>query len=330
MPAERPSPTVPSRVFITGANGFIGKALAARLRELGAQVTGVDLHPDLEHGIVAGSTTDPAAWASELQGVDTVIHMAAIVSTVAPLDLAWEVNVMGTRKVLEAASAAGVSRFVLLSSIAAYGHEAPDGADETYPLKTTGGLSTYTDTKLNSEHVVLAAHAAGEIECVIVRPADVYGPGSVWIREPIALAKAGQMLLPNGGRGIFDPIYIDNFVDGMALVVASDKAAGQIFNLGEGNAMTCMDYFGRVARMAGGKVRTVPIKVAAPVLDLVGGIQRRLGRPNELGAGAMYMLNRRGGFSIAKARSLLGYEPIVTFDEGMRRSEEWARAEGLI
>ena len=82
--------------------------------------------------------------------------------------------------------------------------------------------------------------------------------------------------------------------------------------------------------MAGGKVRTVPIKVAAPLLGLVGGVQRRLGRPNELGAGDMYMLNRRGGFSIEKARSLLGYEPIVTFDEGMRRCEEWARAEGLI
>lgn len=330
MPAERPTPSVPPRVFITGANGFIGKAAAARLRELGAEVTGVDLRPDLEHGIIAGTTTNPAVWASELEGVDTVIHMAAIVSTVAPLDVAWEVNVMGTRKVLEAAKAAGVSRFVLLSSIAAYGHEAPDGADETYPLKTTGGLSTYTDTKLNSEHVVLAAHAAGEIECVIVRPADVYGPGSVWIREPIALAKAGQMILPNGGRGIFDAIYIDNFVDGLVLVVASDKVGGHIFNLAEDNAMTCMDYFGRVARMAGGKVRTVPIKVAAPVLDFVGGVQRRLGRPNELGAAAMHMLNRRGVVSIEKARSLLGYEPIVTFDEGIRRSEEWARAEGLI
>jgi nucleoside-diphosphate-sugar epimerase len=138
------------------------------------------------------------------------------------------------------------------------------------------------------------------------------------------------MILPNGGRGIFDVIYIDNFVDGMVLAVASDKAAGQIFNIGEGNALTCMDYFGRVAGMAGGKVRTVPIRVAAPLLDLVGGLQRRLGRPNELGAAAMHMLNRRGVVSIDKARTVLGYEPVVTFDEGMRRSEEWARAEGLI
>lgn len=328
--SDRPAPAIPGKVFITGANGFIGRALASRLRELGAEVTGVDLRPDPANGIVAGTTTDPAPWASELSGVDTVIHTAAIVSTVAPLDQAWEVNVMGTHKVLGAAGAAGVRRFVHVSSIAAYGFYPPDQVDETYPLRTSGGLSTYTDTKLNSEHVVLAAHAVGEIECVVIRPADVYGPGSVFIREPITLAKAGQMILPNGGRGIFDVVYIDNFVDGMVLVVASDEVGGQILNIGEGHAVTCMDFFGRVAEMAGGKVRTVPIKVAAPLLDIVGGVQRKLGRPNELGAATMYLLNRPGVVSIDKARTLLGYEPVVTYEEGMRRSEEWARAEGLI
>jgi nucleoside-diphosphate-sugar epimerase len=330
MVADRPAPAIPGNVFITGANGFIGRALASRLRELGAEVRGVDLRPDPANGVVAGTTTDPAPWASELEGVDTVIHTAAVVSTVAPLDQAWEVNVMGTHAVLRAAAAAGVRRFVHVSSIAAYGFYPPEEVGEDYPLRTSGGLSSYTDTKLNSEHVVLAAHAAGEIECVVIRPADVYGPGSVFIREPIALAKAGQMILPNGGRGTFDVIYIDNFIDAMVLVLASDQVAGQIINIGEGHAVTCMDFFGRVAQMAGGKVRTVPITVAAPVLDLVGGLQRRLGRPNELGAATMYLLNRPGVVSIDKARALLGYEPIVSYEEGMRRSEVWARAEGLL
>lgn len=328
--SDRPTPAIPGKVFITGANGFIGRALASRLRALGAEVTGVDLCPDPASGIFDGTIMDPAPWTSELAGVDTVIHTAAVVSTVAPLDRAWDVNVMGTHKVLGAAAAAGVRRFVHVSSIAAYGFYPPDGVDETHPLRTSGGLSTYTDTKINSEQVVLTAHAAGEIECVVIRPADVYGPGSVFIREPIALAKAGQMILPNGGRGIFDVVYIDNFVDAMVLVVASDEVGGQVLNIGEGHAVTCMDFFGRIAEMAGGKVRTVPIKVAAPLLDIVGGVQRKLGRPNELGAATMYLLNRPGVVSIDKARTLLGYEPIVTYEEGMRRSEEWARAEGLI
>ena len=327
---DRPAPTVPARIFITGANGFIGKALTARLRELGAEVTGVDLVGDPANGIVEGTTSDPDVWKDALDGVDAVVHTAAIVSTVAPIDKAWEVNVLGTRKVLDAAIAAGVSRFVHLSSVAAYGFDFPENVDETYPVRVSGGLSSYTDTKVNSEQVVLAAHAAGEIECVVVRPCDVYGPGSVWIREPIALAKAGQMILPNGGKGIFDIVYIDNFVDGMVLVLSSDAAAGQIFNIGDGAPVTCKEYFGRVAGWAGGKTRSVPLSIAAPALNVVGGLQRKIGKPNELGAAAMHLLNRPAGYSIEKARTVLGYEPIVEFDEGMRRCEEWARAEGLI
>ena len=327
---ERPTPNVPARIFITGANGFIGKALAARLRELGAEVTGVDLVGDPANGIVEGTTADPEVWKDSLAGIDAVVHTAAIVSTVAPIDKAWEVNVLGTRKVLDAAIAAGVSRFVHLSSVAAYGFDFPENVDETYPVRVSGGVSSYTDTKVNSEQVVLAAHAAGEMECVVVRPCDVYGPGSVWIREPIALAKAGQMILPNGGKGIFDIVYIDNFVDGMVLVLSSEAAAGQIFNIGDGAPVTCKEYFGRVAGWAGGKTRSVPLSIAAPALNVVGGLQRRIGKPNELGAAAMHLLNRPAGYSIEKARTVLGYEPIVTFDEGMRRCEEWAHSAGLI
>ena len=329
MTDERPAPAVPSKVFITGASGFIGRALSIRLRELGAQVGGVDLKADPANGVVAGNTTDPGAWAEALDGVDTLIHTAAIVSTVAPYDLAWEVNVLGTRRVLDAAKAAGVRRFVHLSSVAAFGFEFPDGVNETYPCRVTG-ISTYHDTKVNSEAVVLAAHASGEIEVTVIRPTDVYGPGSVWIREPLALIKSGQMLLPDGGRGIFAVVYIDNFVDGMMLAISSEAAAGHIFTLGDAKAVTCAEYFGRLAAMAGGKVRTMPVWLATRLLDTVGAVQRRLGQASELSAAMMLLLNRPGGYSIEKARTMLGYEPLVSFDEGMKRSEEWARAEGLV
>jgi nucleoside-diphosphate-sugar epimerase len=330
MTTTRPAPAVPAKVFITGANGFIGKALAARLRELGAEVTGVDLVGDPANGIVQGTTTDPDVWKDALDDVDVVVHTAAIVSTVAPIDEAWEINVMGTRKVLDAAKAAGVKRFVHLSSVAAYGFHFPDGIDETYPTRVSGGVSSYQDTKVNSEAIVLAEHASGGLECVVIRPCDVYGPGSVWVREPLALAKANQMILPDGGKGIFDVVYIDNFVDGMVLSISAPQAAGQVFNIGERNTMTCGEYFGRIASWSGKRTRSVPIGIAAPLLDVVGGLQRKLGKPNELGAAAMYLLNRKGGVSIEKARTMLGYEPIVGFEEGIQRCEEWARSEGLV
>ncbi|MGV1079924.1 MAG: NAD-dependent epimerase/dehydratase family protein [Candidatus Nanopelagicales bacterium] len=327
-PAKRPAPKVPAKVFITGANGFIGKALAGRLRELGAEVVGVDLVPDLDAGIVAGSTTDPTTWGSALTDCDVVIHMAAIVSNVAPLDAAWEVNVLGTHRTLRAAAAAGVKRFVHFSSIAAYGFDYPDQTDEMYPIRVNG--HTYTDTKVNGEAVVLAAHAAGEIDCTIIRPGDVYGPGSVWIVEPIKLAKANQMILPRRGEGIFTPIYIDDFVDGMVLAISSDKAVGEIFILTDGTGVTTADFFGRIAKMAGGRLIKMPSAVAVRLASAVGAAQRRLGMKSELNDATMQMLSRPGAFSIAKARNLLGFEPLVDLDEGMARSEIWARSEGLI
>ena len=83
---QRPAPPIPGKVFITGAKGFIGRAIAVRLRELGAEVGGVDLAEDAANGILAGTTTDPGPWADALGGIDTVIHTAAVVSNAAPLD----------------------------------------------------------------------------------------------------------------------------------------------------------------------------------------------------------------------------------------------------
>ncbi len=326
---SRPSLERPIKVFITGANGFIGRALASRLREVGCQVGGVDLTADPDNGVIAGSTGDPARWSRALIGIDVVIHTAAIVSNAAKLDQAWDVNVLGTRRVLDAAVANGVGRFVHLSSVAAYGFDFPDHVDEAYPVRVNG--FSYTDTRVNSEAVVLASHAAGEIECTIIRPSDVYGPASKpWIVLPLQIIKEGKMLLPNGGSGILSPVYIDNLVDGLVLALSSDEAAGEIFILGDGFGLTCGEYFGRLAGMVGGRVRTLPTGAAIAIANIMGFVERRLGRASELNTATMLMLNRPGTYSIDKARRVLGFEPAVTFDDGMDRVEAWARLAGLI
>lgn len=179
MPAgadgDRPAPSLAGRkIFITGANGFIGRAMAERFRTLGAQVSGVDLVADAAHDVVAGDTTMPAQWSAALDGIDTVVHTAALLGAAFSLEQSWTVNVLGTSRVLRASIDAGVGRFVHLSSVAAYGFDFPDGVDETYPVHVNGDV--YTDTKVNSEAVVLAAHAAKEIDVTVIRPGDVWGP----------------------------------------------------------------------------------------------------------------------------------------------------------
>lgn len=325
---ERVVVGVPDRVFVTGASGFMGKALMARLRELGAQAVGVDLVADPEQGVVAGSTTNPEEWAAVLKGSDALIHTAAIVSNVASIDQAWQVNVLGTRRVLEAAAGAGVSRFLHISSVAAYGTSISGVLDERFPIRVEG--RSYVDTRVNSEAVVLAAHASGEIPCTIVRPGDLFGAGAVWVREPIRMLRSRQLILPAGGKGVFSPTYIDNLVDGVLLALSATVGTGQIFNITDDVSMTCSEYFGHLAHFAGGAVRTIPTSVALPLSQVLGAAARAVGWHSEANPASVLYLARKGTYSIDKARTMLGYEPRVSFEEGMARVEAWARAEGMI
>ena len=327
---DRPAPDLANRrIFITGANGFIGRAMAERFRALGARVGGVDLVAGPDNTVVAGDITKPQDWAGVLDGFDTVIHTAALLGAAHPLDRAWAVNVLGTSRVLRASIEAKVRRFVHFSSVAAYGFDFPDGVDETYPVHVNGDV--YTDTKVNSEAVVLAAHAAGEIGVTVIRPGDVWGPGSIWVVAPIAeMRKPTGFPLPDGGNGIFSPVYIDNFVDGIVLVVSSDGSVGQVFNLSDGYGVRCADFFGRLAKMSGGKIRTLPAAIAAPLAEGLGSVLRRLGQKSDLSAGTIHLLNRHGTYSIEKIQKMLGHEPLVSMDEGMTRVAEWARAQALI
>jgi nucleoside-diphosphate-sugar epimerase len=318
------------KIFVTGALGFIGRALLERYRAAGADVGGIDRVAEPELGVVAGDVNEPAGWSERMKDADILFHTAAVVSNVASEQAFWTVNVLGTRRVLEAATDAGVGRFVHLSSVAAYGFEFPDEIDETYPVRPDG--NHYVDTKVASEQVVLQAHAAAEIAASIVRPTDVYGPGSrPWTQLPVEMLRSHQFLLPAGGRGIFSPIYVDNLIDGLQAVGEVDVAAGQVFILGDGSSLTTGEFFGNYARMLGGaRLPTLPTPLAKGVAGLVGGALGAIGRETEASAETMRMLARSGTYSIEKARRLLGYEPGVDLEEGMRRSERWLADQGLL
>ncbi|MCI0476545.1 MAG: NAD-dependent epimerase/dehydratase family protein, partial [Anaerolineales bacterium] len=126
------------KIFITGALGFVGRALAARYRALGAQTCGLDVRADSAWGVVAGDVTRPDEWQGHINGCDLVIHTAAIVTNNVSREEAWRVNVLGTRRVLDAAIRAGVKRFVHISSLAAMRFIVDDNADESAPVMPTG------------------------------------------------------------------------------------------------------------------------------------------------------------------------------------------------
>ncbi len=318
-------------VFITGANGFIGRSLGAHFAENGYDVRGVDLAADPARNVVAGDVVNPRPWKSHLQGCAVVLHTAAVVSNAVAAGQQWQANVLGTRRVLEAAARAGVERVVHFSSVRAYGDLGfPDGVEETWPLRADG--RAYVDTKVAAEATAFAAHASGEIAVTVVRPGDVYGPGSrPWTIIPVEEIKKGRLILPAGGQGVFSPVYIDDLIAGILLAATHPDAAGQAFNLPGVEPVTCKTFFGHYTRMLNKPPpRTVPTRVAIALATAAGTVERFRGRSSELNAETVYYLTRAGGYSRAKAERVLGWVPQVSLDEGMARTEAWLRTEGYL
>ncbi len=318
-------------VLITGAGGFIGRTLAERLRAEGATVRGVDLMPDPGNEVLAGDVGSAGPWQDGAVGCDTVIHTAAIVSNAASIADAWRINVLGTRNALDAAVAAGARRFVHFSSVRAFGDVGfPGGVDESWPVRPDG--HTYVDTKIASEQVVLQAHAAGEIDCTVIRPGDVYGPGSrPWTILPVEAIAAGRFFLPAMGRGVHSPIYVDDLAAGVLAAARAGEAAGQVLTISGGVGISCNEFFGHYSRMLGKPpARRVPTAVAMALAAIPETAAWLTGSTTELRRSSVIYMTRTGTYSIEKARGLLGWEPEVDVAEGMRRTEAWLREAGLV
>ena len=326
------TPTLPERVFITGASGFIGRKLYERYQGLGCEVRGMDLQADESRNVIAGDLTKPEDWKDHAAGCDLFINTAALVSLAGEWEDYTTVSLAGVRNALDIAIAGGAKRFVHYSSIAAMGWDYKPGADETAPV-AIGEDYRYGVAKGASEHTVLAAHAAGEIDCTIIRPGDVYGPGSrPWLLEPLKLARNGKLILPNQGKGIFTPVYIDDLVNGTVLAAGLESGSGRIFILWGNEEITCREFFSNHWRWAGNKGRPPSLPLAA-ALKLTRGIwwlNRKLKRHDETTPDIMLMFARRGGYSIENATKHLGWEPQVKLDEGLKRSEAWLKDIGEI
>jgi nucleoside-diphosphate-sugar epimerase len=326
------------QALITGATGFIGGRLAERLvTEEGVQVQALARTPDkgrwladLGVEIVPGDITNSASLQKAVAGCQLVFHAAAWVSEGGTKAEVWAVNVNGTQNVVEAALAAGVERFVHLSSCAVYGSLQQYNIDENTPTRMSGNL--YHDSKVVAEEVVFRAYQERGLPVVVARPSQVYGPRSYQFAvRPVELIKVGKMILIDGGRHLCKPVYIDNLVDGLILCAKVESAVGQAINLTDGPPITWRDFFGAYGRMLNiDSFPSVPF-VLAWIVGLFNELKAAVkGKPASLNRRVVKSLRSRNSFSNQKARTLLGWEPKIDFSEGMRRTEAWLHAEGYI
>ncbi len=321
-------------VLITGITGFIASHLAERLLSLGAPVRGTARRPaaaawlaDQGAEVLSADLLDPPALARAAQGCRAIVHAAAWTGgPETPPDLAWRTNVDGTANVLAAAEAAGVARFVYISSVAVYGVNRAPLIDETAATPRVG--QAYPDSKITAEALVRGSR----LPSVVIRPASTYGPrGDAWTLGPIRQIKAGQLVLLGRDAGLVTPGYIDNVVDGLLLALAHPAATGETFNLCDDRAVTYREFYLAYARMLGlDRLPTVPGWAAGLArLPAANWLRARMGRA-PVGPWSLHFRRNPSSFSIAKARRILSYNPRIDFATGMRLTEEWLRTKGYL
>ena len=302
---------------VTGAGGFIGSAVCARASAAGARVIGLEMDgAGVERAraagaseVIEGNVTDGSSVQAAVSDADLVVHTAANVREWGPMSEFIEVNVAGTAKVLEAAP--DEAKVVHLSSVVVYGYDSPETLDETAALRSVG--IPYVDTKAASDRL------ARERGAVVIRPGDVYGPGSLpWVVRPLDLMRKRLLAVPRESWML--PVFVDDLVEAILLGLESG-APGEAYTAWSGDRITFAEYFDRLAEAAGLKP---PSRLPAPTLWLLGALAEggaRLTRtPPAIGRFGATFVSRSGAASNRKLREDLGWEPRVGIEEGIARS----------
>ena len=326
------------KVLVTGGTGFTGKALVRRLLDLGHEVVAMDYQEGLKTNeirdwgakVVIGSVTDRDVVAESVEGVDVVQHLAAAFRELdVPNSHYRDVNVGGTRIVLEESVRAGVKRFIYCSTCGVHGNVEHPPADENAPINAA---DYYQQTKYDAEPVVLDFHKNG-LPSVIIRPAAIYGPGDPE-RFFLIFKRVNKGFFPMFGSGktLYHPLCIDHLIDAFILAMEPGKGDGQAYLIADEEYVGIEDLVRRT-----GKALGVDVKVPHfPVMPLVvaGHICEKVCKPFKIKPPIFprrvdwYRQNR--AFDISKAKRDLGYNPTISLNEGLRRTAAWYKAEGYL
>ena len=329
-------------ILVTGCNGFIGRHLTAALLARGFAVRGVDRTersdaPVDRFEFVNADLTGETAAAGCMNGIDTVIHLAAIPRE--DRSKTWadfeSVNITATRRLLEAAQNAGVKRFVFISTVeaAGFGNGRAPRSEEDTPAP----VNNYGKSKLAAELVVREPHWT--IERVIIRLPMIYGPGTDLIDAKL-FGMVRRRLYPLIGNGstLMEFCYVENAVHGIILAAEHPAAAGELFYLSDERSYSIREVITAVAGGVGVRILFISLPVpiayalatlwetAAKLIPVPPLIMPASKKPFFSRETVWWTTHNVNIVSTEKITRMLGYKASVPIDEGCRRTAAWLAA----
>lgn len=316
------------KIFLTGGSGFVGGAV---LRLLGRehQIRALSRTPESDlkiaskGGVVVRGDLESVDKIT-LAGAEAVIHCAAYVEEWGPPDAFLAVNVEGTERLLEAAKAAGVRRFVHISTEAVlFRGQALHNVDETAPLALNSPFP-YSRTKAAAEVAVTRANDPEVgFETIILRPRMIWGEDDETILTAVtAMVKAGRFRWLDGGMAETSTTHVENLVHAIALALESG-APGAAYFVADGPPVTLRHFLTRYLGAAGVAMpdAAMPGWAARALAATLEPLWRAAGAksPPPLTRFAAAIMSRDCTLNDAKARAELGYSPKISLDAGLAR-----------
>ena len=324
-----------AKAFVTGGSGFIGRRLIERLRSDRHDVHALARSEEAERRVtdagaeaVPGDISDAESIRAGAQGCELGFHLAAKVEDWGPWEEFEQANIEGTRNVLEGCAKAGVRRFVHAGTEAALiAGEPLVNVDETAPLRPDS-KAPYARSKAIAEQAVRDASRDG-FETIVLRPRFVWGRGDTSLLPGILeLVEGGRFTWIGGGDHLTSTTHVDNTVEGLVLAAERGRP-GEAYFVTDADTVVWREFLSEMIETQGveAPTRSIPTALAAALMG-AGELGWRLlplrGRP-PLSRFAFWISSQECTIDISKARDELGYEPVMSREQGLAEMREAER-----
>lgn len=323
--------------LVTGATGFVGSHIAEKLKNEGEEVralarssSNADFFKKIGVEVFNGDVTDYDSVKEAVKGIDRVYHAAAVTDEWVGKKEAIEVNVEGTRNLLNASLENKVEQFFFISTLGVMGLRNHYGTGNVpdYEEDDKKTSDNYIDTKIEAEKLVKIFHKEANLPTAILRPGFVYGPRDMkLIKRLVEKIHSGKFAFIGNGKNILDIVYASNFADAVILAGKTEKAIGQAYNVTDDSGIDMETFIFKITDLWGLERPTkyIPIPVAKVLTNIIEGTARLLRKktPPVLTKTRLKFMSLNLDFDISKTREELGYNPKVDIDEGLKLTKKW-------